>query len=190
MTELLSNSLSQLPEDEADPFCVFTPDFIQASSSFHSFAEMIDESPWKIRKGSIVRDRREEITVEEMEEFIQENTKYNNWNDFLDEAIQAWDSDISPEERAVDRRKCHIHPITVETHEDAMKGTLNDLSTRGAGIEVEGLLRAGQWVEIIIPKKKTNSQSNAILRGLVRWSSPDQNLSQAGVELTSGYNLS
>lgn len=190
----MSKTLNEaLPKDleSDDPFCIFTPEYMEGCSDFPNFASFIEQSPWKIQKGDIVNADGSPVMIEQMNAYLSEHCRFHAWAEFVDHATDSWNSDVTPDERAKKRRDCEIKPVYIEHSLEEGQGVIVDISVRGVGLRAKSLsLPAGGWAKITVPEresKKVKSLPNheLVLRGLIRWSAVDGPETRVGVELTA-----
>lgn len=187
--ESVKKYLPTIP-DADDPFCVLTPRFMNGCSKFKNFASFIENSPWTILEGDIITDDGDPVPVDEMDEYVRENSRFQAWPELIDAAEECWDADISPAERARQRQSCNVSPIFIEQSYNEGEGTLVDISVRGAGIETSIPMPVGGWVKVTLPGEQTADvdplpERTIQFRGLIRWSEQTGGKTRAGVELTA-----
>jgi hypothetical protein len=188
----MSTIQSTLPNDpdQDDPFYALTPSFMESRTHYPNFAKFIHKSPWRIEDGNILDDDDSSLELSRMDEYVSEHTRYDSWETLVKEALQYWDSRLSPEDRAKKRRSCRIESVMVERSLSEGEGTILDISVRGVGLEVPMDMPEGGWVRITIPRKYAESHDvlpdhELTLRGLIRWSEKTGKQTRSGIELTA-----
>lgn len=86
LSRLENNAEKLSKKDSVDFSELFNPDFLLKHSSFSSFNELADKSPFTINSDKDF----EAIPDDEWDKFIKENTDFHNWEEMFSEATDEW----------------------------------------------------------------------------------------------------
>lgn len=86
LSRLGDNAKKLSKKDSVDFSELFNRKFLSKHSSFSSFEDLVDKSPFTINSNQDF----EAIPDDEWEKFITENTDFSSWEDMKSEATQEW----------------------------------------------------------------------------------------------------
>ena len=67
---------------------LFNPDFMKKYTNFISIDEMFEKSSFEVNS----EEDFEEIPEEELDEYVNNNTKFSTWEEMLQKGVQEWTS--------------------------------------------------------------------------------------------------
>lgn len=158
---------------------IFSNDFMADNTPFTTIDEMLEA-------GKFLNPRNEidhQITVGDADELTREETDFESWHDFMNQALDDYWKSPRQNRRRHERHSCNI-AVAVETGTEEIPGRMVDVSKSGFQVETNEKLPNTKIVRVQVPDEESHFDGDVVFRGAIRWTRDDAPYSM-GVEILS-----
>lgn len=160
-----------------EPESLFTDSFINKVTDYTCFEEMLVNNDWLNSKNDGLDHG---ITVGEADEVILKNSKFKNWQQFLQKALKRYWEEGNKDRRRYNRYECDIQ-VKIYMGEKEFCGTVLDISKKGLKLETKEDVPETDIIEIKFPEE-TPEKFPSSLMGNVQWMHQDA-VTRLGIQI-------